>query len=366
MLPLLYEPTSQDLSTNSLKFIGRITKCEKCIVSEQLNGNYQLTATFAPTDGLVDQIQNQNYLQVKANPFDDPQFFEIYNVGIDEIGRVSVTARHIKHSAYNNLVLTDVYDPLVAKTPLQHWNYLKDEGRITLTNFTFNSNVTKSLKIKSGYESSNTVGGLFEEFVSAFGGEYHYNNFTVELLKNRGSKKNYVLRWDKNIASPNLSLDTASIYSHYVASGKVTAINDGMGSRQSVTLFTDLYAISNSTSKIKRIYNWDATSQMEVKEVHVNPGNYNAPLAELRTLAANFDAESILQIHDSANLKVNFRPALDEMSAVGMGDTVDVELKGGRTVEAKIIATSFNCLSERWESIELGHEKLKLADYIAR
>ena len=161
-------------------------------------------------------------------------------------------------------------------------------------------------------------------------------------------------------------MDTASIYSHYVASGKVTAINDGLGTRQSVTLFTDLYAISNSTSKIKRIYNWNADSQMEIKEVHVNPGGYNAPLAELRTLAANFNAESILQISDSANLKVNFRPALDEMSAVGMGDTVDVELKGGRTVEAKIIATSFNCLSERWESIELGHEKLKLADYIAR
>lgn len=366
MLPLLYEPTSQDLSANSLKFIGRITKCEKCIVSEQLNGEYQLSAAFSPTDELIDEIQNQRYILAKANPFDDPQFFEIYNVSIDEIGRVNVNGRHIKHSAYNNLCLTDVYDNPVAKTPQNHWDYLKSEDRITLSNFAFNSNVTKLLKIKSGYESSNTVGELFEEFVSVFGGEYHYNNFTVELLKNRGSKKNYVLRWNKNIASPSLTLDTASIYSHYVASGKVTAINDGMGTRQAVTLFTDLYAISNSTSKIKRIYNWDATSQMEVKEVHVNPGNYNAALAELRTLAVNFDAESILQISDSANLKVNFRPALDEMSAVGMGDTVDVELKGGRTVEAKIIATSFNSLSERWESIELGHEKLKLADYIAR
>ncbi|MEE1005765.1 MAG: phage tail spike protein [Acutalibacteraceae bacterium] len=366
MLPLLYEPTSQDLSANSLKFIGRITKCEKCIVSEQLNGEYQLSATFAPTDGFVDQIQNQNYLQAKANPFDDPQFFEIYQTSIDGEGRVSVTARHIKHSAYNNLCLTDLYDKPVAKTPQQHWDYLKNEGRITLTNFTFNSSITNALKIVSGYESSNTVGGLFEEFASVFGGEYHYDNFTVNFLQNRGSKKNYVLRWNKNIASPSLTLDTASIYSHYVASGKITAINTVFNTRQGVTLFTEPFLIANSTSKVKRIYNWDATSQMEIKEVEVPQNNYSAPRTELRTLAANFDAESILQIHDSANLKVNFRPALDEMSAVGMGDTVDVELKGGRTVEAKIIATSFNCLSERWESIELGHEKLKLADYIAR
>lgn len=366
MLPLLYEPINQDLSENNLKFIGRLTKCQKCIVNEQLNGDYQLSATFAPTDEFIDQIQNQNYLQVKANPFDDPQYFEIYQTNIDGEGRASVTARHIKHSAYNNLVLTDVYNPLVAKTPQQHWDYLKSNARITLENFTFYSPITNALKIVSGYESSNTVGGLFEEFASVFGGEYHYDNFTVNFLQNRGSKKNYILRWNKNIASPSLTLDTASIYSHYVASGKVTAINDGLGTRREVTLFTELYAISNSTSKIKRIYNWDATSQMEVKEVHVNPGNYNAPLADLRTLATIFDAESILQISDSANLKVNFQPALDEMSAVGMGDTVDVELKGGRTVEAKIISTSFNSLSERWESIELGHEKLKLADYIAK
>lgn len=366
MLPLLYETTSQDLSANSMKYLGRLTKCEKCVVSEQLNGEYQLSASFSPTDELIDEIQNQRYILAKANPFDDPQFFEIYENDVDGIGRVSVNARHIKHSAYNNLCLTDIYDNPVAKTPQQHWNYLKSEGRITLADFSFSSPITTALKISSGYDSSNTVGGLFEEFVNVFGGEYHYNNFSVEFLQNRGSRKYYVLRWNKNIATPNLSLTTASIYSHYVASGKVTAINDGMGTRQAVTLFTDLYAISNSTSKIKRIYNWDVTSQMEVKEVHVNPGNYNAPLAELRTLAVNFDAESILQISDSANLKVNFRPALDEMSAVGMGDTVDVELKGGRTVEAKIIATSFNSLSERWESIELGHEKLKLADYIAK
>ena len=41
-------------------------------------------------------------------------------------------------------------------------------------------------------------------------------------------------------------------------------------------------------------------------------------------------------------------------------------MKDPRTVEAKIISTSFNSPSERWESIELGHEKLKLADYIAK
>ena len=54
------------------------------------------------------------------------------------------------------------------------------------------------------------------------------------------------------------------------------------------------------------------------------------------------------------------------MSAVGLGDTVDVMLKGGRTVEAKITKTVFDSLSERWTSIELGKEKLMLSKYIAK
>lgn len=366
MLPLLYETTSQNLSANSMKYLGRLTKCKKCVVSEQLNGEYQLSASFSPTDELIDEIQNQRYILAKANPFDDPQFFEIYEIDVDGIGIVSVNAHHIKHSAYNNLCLTDVYDAPVTKTPQQHWDYLTSYGQITLSDFSFSSPITTALKISSGYDSSNTVGGLFEEFANVFGGEYHYNNFSVEFLRNRGSRKYYVLRWNKNIATPNLSLTTASIYSHYVASCKITAINDGLGTRQDVTLFTGLYPIANSTSQVKRIYNWDASSQMEIKEVHVNPGGYNAPLAELRTHAANFDPDAALQISETANLNVNYQPALDEMTAVGMGDTVDVELKGGRTVEAKIIATAFDSLSERWKSIELGHEKLKLSDYIAK
>ena len=54
------------------------------------------------------------------------------------------------------------------------------------------------------------------------------------------------------------------------------------------------------------------------------------------------------------------------MAAIGLGDTVDVMLKGDRTVEAKIMKTVYNVLSERWESIELGQELLKLSDYIAK
>lgn len=368
MLPLLYETINTVLSPNSLKHLGRLTKCEKCSVSEQLNNNYQLSAVFAPTDELIDAVQNQRFLLAKPNPFDPPQFFEIYNSGYDETGKLTVAARHIKHCSYNNLILTDIYDEPALKTPQNHWNYLNTQSRVVMDNyFNFYSQITEQMKIETGYIKSNTIGGLMEEMASVYSGEFHYDNFDITLSQSRGAKKNYVLRWNRNIASPNLTLDTANIYTHFVACAKVTLIfHEGLSdeTRTEVQICAEPVAISGSTSKIRRIYLWDATSQMTVKTVSI-PGNYNAAMADLHTLAANFNT-SQLQKSENANLTVQYRPALDEMTAVGLGDTVDVMLKGGRTVEAKITKTVFDSLTERWESVELGKERLKLADYIAK
>lgn len=369
MIPMLYETTDAVVTRGSMRYMGNLTKCIKCVSNERINDNYQLSATFSPTDELIDEIQNQRFLCAKANPFDPPQFFEIYNSGYDQSGNLSVSARHIKHCSYNNLVLTDIYDAPELKTPQEHWDYLNVQSRVVMPNgFYFSSPITARRKIESGYIKSTSLGGMLEEMASVFGGEYHYNNFDITLLNSRGTKKNYTLRWNKNIESPNLTLDTANIYTHFVACANVTLIyNEGLSNetRTEVQICAEPVAISGSTSKIRRIYLWDATSQMTVKKVSAPAENYNAAMAELRTLAATFDT-SKLQKSENANLTLKYRPALDEMSAIGLGDTVNVMLKGGRTVEAKIVRASFDCLAERWESIEFGKQKLMLADYILR
>ena len=83
----------------------------------------------------------------------------------------------------------------------------------------------------------------------------------------------------------------------------------------------------------------------------------------------------IQQLNNAEAAEFDLKHAIEENAAalsgenkemVGLGDTVDVMLKGGRTVEAKITKTVFDSLSERWTSIELGKEKLMLSKYIAK
>lgn len=368
MLPLLFESTNPIPSPDRMKPIGRLTHVEKCTASERLNGDYMLSATFSPNDELIGEIRNQRFLSVLANPFDPPQFFELYGGEYDEAGRLTVKGRHIKHCANNNMIL-DLFSSEAQGnlTPSQHWGVV--EPLLHFENyFTFSSNITETAKIDIGWTKAGTLGEFFKELADVFGGEFHYDNFNVDFPLNRGTKKNYVLRWDKNISAPKLSLSTADIYSHVVATASIKIFR-GSESFQAI-VYSAPETIRNNTSAIYRIYQFDATNQLSGSEINWDSPNDREALAfDLQRAASKFarlDYKNQIQYEQNVNLQLTYRPALDEMQEIGLGDTVDVMLKGGRTVEAKITATTFDCLAERWTAIELGEEKLTLTDYLVK
>lgn len=380
MLPLLYETTDPILAPGRMRYLGRLCKCEKCVSVEKLNGDYTLSAVFSPTDELIGEVQNQRFLTVKPNPFDQPQYFEIYNCGYDGVGRLSVSARHIKHCCYNNIVISDVSHSAQYNTPAGHWDFCTQVSTPKSlefeNNFTFSCTISEIQAMEIGYTKSDTLGAFLNEMANAFNAEFHYDNFNISLLAARGSRKNYVLRWDKNIGSPSLTLGAANVYTHVVAYADLTAkyTVDGTDYEYPVQICSSPRVIDdfihNGSGRLAKIFMYNATDTFEEKNIDPTQGeNYRAIKARLNWLAAKYilrTAGKGLQIAESVNLKVNFRPALDEMTAVGLGDVIDVALKGGRTAEAKITKTEYDCLAERWNGIELGEEKLKLSNYIAR
>ena len=345
-----------------MNYEGRITRPESCLVTEERNKDYTLAASILPTDPLIDTIQDQYFLSAKPNPFDEPQLFEITDSAYDGIGRLQIQAKHIKHCAFNNMIEPGFSDTGVSVTPANHWENIQDS--IVLPNhFQFSSNITDDGYIETGYSKADTLGRFFEEMAAEYGGEYHCDNFNIRLLSARGSHKPYLLRWDKNIDNPQLSLSTADIKSHVVAYGTVH-VNVGANGYD-IQMCSDPYEINGQTSKVNKIFMLDATDRMTIKEIG-NPqsGDVYAPVkAELNSIAANYHGE--VSYHESVNLKVDYRPRLDEMAAVGLCDTVDVLLRNGRIVTAKITKTVYNTLLERWESIELGNAKLNLSKLLA-
>lgn len=365
MLPLLYRSPTAVPSPANMQYIGRLTKCQKCVVNTQINSNFDVSASFSVNDELVPQIQNQYFLLAKANPFDDPQFFEIYDVE-EENNEISIKGRHIKHCAYNNVIYPDYAESGTGYngTPREQWYYNITRGTLAFNNhFTFSSNINTSASMEIGFSRSDSVGKFLEEMAEAFGGEFHYNNFEIDFKQSIGQRKNYVLRWNSNMDAPKLTLTGDSIYSHVVAYGVFHVLTTGLN--YNVQLCSVPVAIG-SGQKLNKVYMYDATDTFDSTDIDRNQFAFYREELQLRAIAFVNGAGRALQTKESVNLKVNYRPALDEMAAVGLGDTIDVMLKSGRTVEAKITETSFDSLSERWTSITLGKEKLTLADYIVR
>ena len=370
MLPILYKTTSSIVAPANMEFVGRLAKCEKCSVTEQINNEYSLSATFSPTDELIDEIQAQRFIFAKPNPTDDPQYFEIYNVAIDEIGKVTVKARHIKHCAYNNLIKSDFAQGAQTDTPQGHWDFCCQPADLIFANyFTFSSPISTTAPMEIGYTKADTIGIFLEKLAEAFGGEYHYNNFDIALLQSRGIKKNFALRWNKNLSSPSLTLDTAQIYSHVVAYADFTAkySSGDVDYEYPIQLCSDFWHITGEASALNKIFMYNCSNFFHTKEI--KPTDYATTKSMLNAYGRSYArgaAATELSIKENVNLTIKYMPALDEMAEVGLGDTVDVILKGGRTVEAKITKTTYDVLAERWESVVLGKEKLQLSDYIAK
>ena len=140
MLPLLYDSSLPTPFADRMQYLGRLTKCKSCVVTSQINNNYDLSAAFTITDELLDQIENQRFLMAKPNPFDPPQFFEIYNY-FEENNTVTVKGRHIKHCAYNNMILDVFTDSGNAMKPQENWDHIRPILAFS-NGFSFSSAIT--------------------------------------------------------------------------------------------------------------------------------------------------------------------------------------------------------------------------------
>lgn len=376
MLPLLYKTTSVIPNNNSMQSIGRLTKVVKCSVSQIINGNYELSAIIAPTDELVSEIRNQRFIKAKPNFTDNPQYFEIYNQSIAENGQLTIKARHIKHCCYNNLLIQSVAATEQYDTPQGHWDYCTNPEYELLkfpNYFTFTSNIATQIPMEVGYTKSDTLGVFLEKLATNSGGEFHYDNFDISLLTRLGAAKQYALRWGKNIGSPTLTISGATVYTHVAAYANLTAKyydSSAVLHEYETQPCSNPQAIPGTTSDLNKIYMYDATNSFTEKTFDPREGaGYTGIRARLNALANKFIYTSqinTIQTAEDANLKVTIRQALDEMKELALGDTVNIILRGGQTVEARITKTVFDSLAERWENLEIGQQRLILSKFIAK
>lgn len=360
MIPLVYETTSRIVSFNSMHYLGRLTGCTECTVEESRNADYTLSASVVKNSECAESAVVQNYIYAKPNPADEPQFFEIYEV-VEKNNVLSIKAKHIKHNCYNNILAAgetsaQLYSPAEA---YENLDALFDN------NYVFSSDITNRKSINLGYTQVCTLGdflgGLEGSLLDLFGGEYKWNNFNVSLLKNRGQKRAYSLKWGDNISSYEKTQSSETTISHVCA---YATVYDEF-SKQDIQIIADPYEIFEQKSKTNKLSVYPVPDNL-VNGIIVNSSTGDGYEFVKNTCriatTAYIGGDKLGEI--KSNIKVDVEAVLDDMQQFNLCDTVTVILSDSIAAESKIVKTTYDTLRERYKQLELGSFKTKLSDFV--
>lgn len=341
----LFNSNETSFTSNGLGFL---TDAISCAVTEKLNGEYELEMEY-PVDGIhYSDIETDKIILVKEKNKKKHQPFRIYSISkpINQI--VTVQAQHISYDLSN----------ITVKGALENYAYTLDEvfeyiRRCTMgiCPYTFSSNIIKksNMCLSKPRSIRNILGSDDNGCIALFGGEIEFDVYDVILHEHRGSDKGVCLEYGKNITDltqeENISEMYTSLYPYYfVEDDGLQYLDDGAikiidNPKREKTLTVDL------TSSFDEM-----PTQEKLKEEgkkYIKDNKLNEPKVSLTvSFVKDPDIPEFLQ-------------------DISLGDTVTVKfIKLGVNTKSRCISTTYNCITEKYDEIELGETSDNIVDTI--
>ena len=347
MTPILYPSTENQFTTNG---IGILADAVSCIVTEELNGEYELKMQYPITGIHYSEIKNRCLLFCNANRERNPQPFRIYRITKPINGIVTVYAEHISYDLSGVPVqpftagsaaaaITAIETGAAVASPFNFWTDKTNAGNLT---------------VATPLSSRAALGAGDNSILGIYGGELEFDRYTVRLHGQRGTDRGVTIRYGKNLTSLEQDENNSNVYT-----GVYPYYSDG----DNITQLDELIVPAPGTYNYTRILPLDLSSEFE-----------SAPTqAQLKATAEGYIANNNIGV-PKISLAVSFAQ-LDQteeykdlalLETVYMGDTVHVEFAAlGVSASARCVKTVYNVLLDRYDSIELGDARKNIADTIA-
>lgn len=384
MIPILYSPTatnSELLNTNGLGFLKGCTKCE---VTEERNGAYELEAVVYGASPQAEYILPTAYLKTKANPIDAPQVFEIYDVDRTDKS-IKIRAQHIRYRL-SGIAFTEPYTGSIVYSfnPIGAWNDILSSGLLSDTvDFSFASDMTGIYKnVTAAQNTPIRLGemllGAQGSFLDVYGGEYHFDNFSIVLNQRRGQDTGVCLRCGSGIQGIEIKTNSDGMYTAIssfarvpyqmyngkslgelfvwlepTSTGNTILTHSKTLSYDFTSAFTDRYpnfVINSDDGSVPRGAEWQDARQ-KIQSLT------DAYIAKYRENLTNFDA----------TVKIETDKTAKQISSLGMGDTISVNYEPySLTIQnVRVVKTVYDSLSEKTTQIELNTTPRKLSSYFS-
>lgn len=345
MTPILYENTETEFASDG---IGTLTDAISCVVTEERNGAFELEMAY-PMDGMhFDKIARGQYIKAKPNSHSDPQIFRIYRITRPMNGNITAYAEHISYELAGNMVLG-----FSAKgTVLSMLENLFSDA-VFPTPFTPHTDMNATGEVSIGEPCSirACLGGKEGSFLDTFGGEYEFDNFDVTLWQHRGEDRGASIEYGKNLTDVSQEENIESTYTSiipyvkrnvngedvytYLPEKYLDAPNAGIFPRKKALLV-------DFSSNFDQQEEADTQKLAELGEAYIENNAIGIPKISLNV--------SFIDLRKTEEYR-NIAP----LEEVRLCDTVTVKFPALQVNQkAKVIATVYDVLMERYDSISIG------------
>jgi len=209
---ILYDSDEKEFTSLG---IGVLSDAIECVVSEELNGSFELEMEYPITGAHYTDLKETRIIFAKPNDFQKPQPFRIYKITRPIDGSVTVCAEHISYSMSKVPVRKINAENLqdIAYKDENNKGKLK-EGEIINSPFKFfvgedkteDTDITYFTKIPNNLRT--LLLGNEDSILSVYNGEFIFDMFNVTLCNRRGKDRDFTIRYSKNMT--DLEQETSS------------------------------------------------------------------------------------------------------------------------------------------------------------
>lgn len=345
MIPILYDKTEVAFSSNGL---GRLRDCITCTVTEERNGIYEAEFTY-PIDGAhFEQIQAGRIIGVTHDDSGDVEPFDIVSYTRPINGVVTFHCVHISYRLSYMVATGSSINSLADAFTLF-------ENAEPSMPFLFNTDKTSIGYLACADGTPRTVremmGGIEGSLLDAYGGEYSFNNWIVNLHSARGQNRNLSIRYGVNMLDYSEDFDTQGAFSScvpYWTDGTTKIVGDRVDS-SGITVSGRNECVPLDLSD--KFETQPTKAQVEAEAVSYMTANN--PFLPKQSIKVDF-----VRLQDMSEYEY-----LAPLLQCNLCDTITVIFPDyNATGQFKIVKTVWNVLENRYESMELGELSTTLAE----
>lgn len=384
----LFSPGETVFTSNGL---GALAEATSCVVTQAINGAYELKMTYPVTGARYAQIGLRSIIVSPVDPVSNPQPFRVYRITQPLNGIVTIYARHLAYDLAGIVV-----SPFSANSLHGALTGFVDFAA-TACPFTFDTDKssTTSFQLQRPTAIWNALSGQEGSLLDVYGGEFEFDGWEVYLHSRRGSDNGVTIAYGKNLTSYQQEMNNAAVY---------TGVYPFWANEQTTVTLPERVIYASGTYDFQRILSLDLTSQFQEEpteaqlrtraEAYMAANNIGVPSVswkisfalleqseEYQRGGGDFDLlpgdilDGDFQMDGDGVLSGNLSltngiltsgSGRTILTRVLLGDTVHVRFPVYNvTASARAVSVQYNALLERYDSVTLGSVRANLAETIS-